>query len=213
MRSVEIRATGPSGRSRTMASTTSFSSSGTPPPTPSSSGSPNLGAGVRACRQLEVPAGVGPAGTPAQRHAVGRQVVGRGVEVDGLELLRRRPLHPRDRRKPLERRRNRGFEHVELPLDLGVPGRLRRAGSHLHLRRVCLGQPSVPYPGEQPIRARRYSPGVTEYQTITLEQSGPIARITLNRPDAANGMNDTMTRELADAARRSATPTRRRSWY
>jgi enoyl-CoA hydratase/carnithine racemase len=27
-------------------------------------------------------------------------------------------------------------------------------------------------------------------------------RITLNRPDAANGMNDTMTRELADAARR-----------
>jgi 2-(1,2-epoxy-1,2-dihydrophenyl)acetyl-CoA isomerase len=41
---------------------------------------------------------------------------------------------------------------------------------------------------------------VTEYQTITLEQSGAIARITLNRPDAANGMNDTMTRELADAA-------------
>ena len=42
--------------------------------------------------------------------------------------------------------------------------------------------------------------GVTEYETITLEQSGPIARITLNRPDAANGMNNTMTRELADAA-------------
>jgi 2-(1,2-epoxy-1,2-dihydrophenyl)acetyl-CoA isomerase len=46
---------------------------------------------------------------------------------------------------------------------------------------------------------------VTEYQTITLEQSGPIARITLNRPDAANGMNNTMTRELADAARRCDT--------
>ena len=46
---------------------------------------------------------------------------------------------------------------------------------------------------------------MTEYQTITLEQSGPIARITLNRPDAANGMNDTMTRELADAARRCDT--------
>jgi 2-(1,2-epoxy-1,2-dihydrophenyl)acetyl-CoA isomerase len=46
---------------------------------------------------------------------------------------------------------------------------------------------------------------VSEYQTITLEQSGPIARITLNRPDAANGMNDTMTRELADAARRCDT--------
>jgi 2-(1,2-epoxy-1,2-dihydrophenyl)acetyl-CoA isomerase len=43
---------------------------------------------------------------------------------------------------------------------------------------------------------------VTEYETIVLEQSGPIARITLNRPDAANAMNDTMTRELADAARR-----------
>jgi 2-(1,2-epoxy-1,2-dihydrophenyl)acetyl-CoA isomerase len=46
---------------------------------------------------------------------------------------------------------------------------------------------------------------VTEYQTITLEQSGPIARITLDRPDAANGMNHTMTRELADAAKRCDT--------
>src|SRR4029079_3953133 len=44
-------------------------------------------------------------------------------------------------------------------------------------------------------------PGVTQYETIAVEQSGPITRITLNRPDAANGMNDTMTRELADAAR------------
>src|SRR5256885_885567 len=51
----------------------------------------------------------------------------------------------------------------------------------------------------------RYSPGVTEYQTIKFEQSGPITRITLNRPDAANGMNDTMTRELADAATRCDT--------
>jgi 2-(1,2-epoxy-1,2-dihydrophenyl)acetyl-CoA isomerase len=47
---------------------------------------------------------------------------------------------------------------------------------------------------------------VTEYQTIKFEQSGPIARITLNRPDAANGMNDTMTRELADAATRCDAP-------
>ncbi|OBK72087.1 enoyl-CoA hydratase/isomerase family protein [Mycobacterium sp. 1274761.0] len=47
---------------------------------------------------------------------------------------------------------------------------------------------------------------MTEYQTITLEQSGPIARLTLNRPDAANGMNDIMTRELADAAARCDTP-------
>lgn len=43
---------------------------------------------------------------------------------------------------------------------------------------------------------------MTEYEAITLEQAGPITRITLNRPDAANAMNDTMTRELAHAARR-----------
>ena len=42
---------------------------------------------------------------------------------------------------------------------------------------------------------------MTDYETIVLEQSGPIARITLNRPDAANAMNDTMLAELADAAR------------
>ena len=46
---------------------------------------------------------------------------------------------------------------------------------------------------------------MTEYQTIVFEQAGAIARITLSRPDAANGMNDTMTRELADAARRCDT--------
>lgn len=43
---------------------------------------------------------------------------------------------------------------------------------------------------------------MTEYQTLTFEQSGPVTRIVLNRPDAANGMNATMTAELADAARR-----------
>ncbi|MGV0791095.1 enoyl-CoA hydratase/isomerase family protein [Mycolicibacterium sp. XJ1819] len=43
---------------------------------------------------------------------------------------------------------------------------------------------------------------MTEYQTIAFEQSNAIARITLNRPDAANGMNGTMTRELAEAAKR-----------
>ena len=46
---------------------------------------------------------------------------------------------------------------------------------------------------------------MTEYETIKFEQSGPITRITLNRPDAANGMNDTMTRELAHAAARCDT--------
>ena len=47
---------------------------------------------------------------------------------------------------------------------------------------------------------------MTDYQTLTLDQSGPIARLTLNRPDAANGMSDTMTRELADVAKRLDTP-------
>ena len=47
---------------------------------------------------------------------------------------------------------------------------------------------------------------MTEYETITFEQSGPITRITLTRPDAANGMNDTMTRELAAAAKRCDSP-------
>ncbi|MGB8505350.1 enoyl-CoA hydratase/isomerase family protein [Mycobacterium sp.] len=42
---------------------------------------------------------------------------------------------------------------------------------------------------------------MTDYKAISFEQSGPIARITLNRADAANSMNDTMTRELAHAAR------------
>ena len=46
---------------------------------------------------------------------------------------------------------------------------------------------------------------MTDYETIKFEQSGPITRITLNRPDAANGMNDTMTRELAHAAARCDT--------
>mgnify|MGYP001552485977 CR=1 FL=1 len=40
------------------------------------------------------------------------------------------------------------------------------------------------------------------YETLRFDQSGPVTRITLNRPDAANGMNDAMTAELADAAAR-----------
>ncbi|BBY76616.1 enoyl-CoA hydratase [Mycolicibacterium parafortuitum] len=47
---------------------------------------------------------------------------------------------------------------------------------------------------------------MTDYQTITLEQTGAVARLTLNRPDAANGMNGTMTRELADASARLDAP-------
>jgi len=43
---------------------------------------------------------------------------------------------------------------------------------------------------------------VTDYQTLSFEQSGSIARIVLNRPEAANGLNDVLTRELAEVALR-----------
>lgn len=41
------------------------------------------------------------------------------------------------------------------------------------------------------------------FETLQYQQSGPVVTITLNRPDAANGMNDTMMRELAEAAKRA----------
>jgi len=41
---------------------------------------------------------------------------------------------------------------------------------------------------------------MTDFETLTFAQSGPVTNIVLNRPDAANGMNDTLTRELAVAA-------------
>ena len=45
-----------------------------------------------------------------------------------------------------------------------------------------------------------------DFSTLLFEQSGAIARITLNRPDAANGMNDAMTAELAEVAARCEVP-------
>jgi 2-(1,2-epoxy-1,2-dihydrophenyl)acetyl-CoA isomerase len=39
-----------------------------------------------------------------------------------------------------------------------------------------------------------------DFETLTFTQAGPITNIVLNRPDAANGMNDTLTRELSAAA-------------
>lgn len=47
---------------------------------------------------------------------------------------------------------------------------------------------------------------MTGYQTLTFQQSGAVARIALNRPEAANGMNDAMTRELAEVSRRCDVP-------
>ncbi|UXA16286.1 enoyl-CoA hydratase/isomerase family protein [Mycobacterium sp. SMC-4] len=47
---------------------------------------------------------------------------------------------------------------------------------------------------------------MSDYQTLSFEKTGAIVRITLNRPEAANGMNATMTRELAAAAARCDSP-------
>ncbi|MHA3021011.1 enoyl-CoA hydratase/isomerase family protein [Mycobacterium sp. BMJ-28] len=41
---------------------------------------------------------------------------------------------------------------------------------------------------------------MTEFETLKFTQSGPVVSIVLNRPDAANGMNDAMTRDLSVAA-------------
>lgn len=41
---------------------------------------------------------------------------------------------------------------------------------------------------------------MTDFETLTFTQSGPVTSIVLNRPEAANGMNDVLTRELAAAA-------------
>jgi 2-(1,2-epoxy-1,2-dihydrophenyl)acetyl-CoA isomerase len=38
------------------------------------------------------------------------------------------------------------------------------------------------------------------YETLLFDVSGPVARITLNRPEAANSLNDVMARELMLAA-------------
>ncbi len=43
---------------------------------------------------------------------------------------------------------------------------------------------------------------MSSYQTILFEQTDRIAVITLNRPDAANGLNTVMAAELVDAATR-----------
>lgn len=47
---------------------------------------------------------------------------------------------------------------------------------------------------------------MSDYETLTFGQTGAIVRIELNRPEAANGMNDVMTRELAAVARRCDVP-------
>jgi 2-(1,2-epoxy-1,2-dihydrophenyl)acetyl-CoA isomerase len=43
---------------------------------------------------------------------------------------------------------------------------------------------------------------MTTYETLDFAKDGPVTRIALNRPDAANSINDVMARELMDAASR-----------
>ena len=40
-----------------------------------------------------------------------------------------------------------------------------------------------------------------DFETLNIEVTGPIARLTLNRPECLNAMNAIMLRELAEAAR------------
>lgn len=47
---------------------------------------------------------------------------------------------------------------------------------------------------------------MSDYTTLRVQRTGPIVRIELNRPDAANGMNDAMTRELATVSALCDTP-------
>ena len=41
---------------------------------------------------------------------------------------------------------------------------------------------------------------MTEFETLKFAQSGAVVNIVLDRPEAANGMNDALTRDLAKAA-------------
>ena len=38
-----------------------------------------------------------------------------------------------------------------------------------------------------------------EFETITYDRKGPVAYVTLNRPEKLNAMNGTLHRELAEA--------------
>ena len=47
---------------------------------------------------------------------------------------------------------------------------------------------------------------MTEFETLKFAQSGAVVNIVLDRPEAANGMNDALTRDLAAAAALCDTP-------
>jgi hypothetical protein len=83
---------------------------------------PYLGACIGPRRQLQVPARVGSASSSAQCDLVRREIAAGGVVVDGVERLRRRPLHTRHRGETIERRCHRRVDDVELALNLKMPG-------------------------------------------------------------------------------------------
>ncbi|MET0474529.1 MAG: enoyl-CoA hydratase/isomerase family protein, partial [Mycobacterium sp.] len=41
---------------------------------------------------------------------------------------------------------------------------------------------------------------MTDFETLKFTQAASVVNIVLDRPEAANGMNDTLARELAEAA-------------
>ena len=101
----------------------------------------HLGAGVGSCRQLQVPTGIYTAGATAQRDSSGRQITRRGVEVHGVQCLRRGPLHPKNVRDTGERWRAGGLADVELALHLEITRRARgldqTSSPHGSRRLVC----------------------------------------------------------------------------
>ncbi|RMF17892.1 MAG: enoyl-CoA hydratase, partial [Gammaproteobacteria bacterium] len=42
---------------------------------------------------------------------------------------------------------------------------------------------------------------MTDFETLAVTQDGPVATVTLNRPDKANAMNMKMWDEIGDAFR------------
>ena len=132
----------------------------------------HLGSGVGAGRQLQMPAGIGATGAAAQRDAVGRQVMVRGVEVDGIEVLRRRPLHPATAERPS----NDGDTVESTTSNLrstsvcrDVFGLLAAISTFIA---SALDSPACHMRVNRPSVLADKVQDVTEYQTITLEQSG-----------------------------------------
>ena len=80
----------------------------------------HFGAGVGTRGQLQMPACVEPAGAAAQRDSLRRQIPRRGVEVHGVQRLRRGLARPGHLRETGKRRRRCRLADVELALDFQI---------------------------------------------------------------------------------------------